>query len=210
MKAGVILAFVVGMSTFVLPTLISPSTEGDLRGGDTSHAGQLSVILKAPVAYAGLLLSKLKETFYDYTLGTMSLNLMAYLGAGSGAYLTWGFFVFITATSENTSVIKDRHGTEKNMGFRRYYKFILYGLVFCTIALIWTAMYMSFTEVGVYDIAGVQGRYYIPFLFPVLFALSFNKITIAYNKQKYNLACLLIIAFIIFSTAWNLVMTNIL
>ena len=38
--------------------------------------------------------------------------------------------------------------------------------------LIWTSMYVAFTEPGAREIAGVQGRYFIPLLFPLYLLLS--------------------------------------
>ena len=35
------------------------------------------------------------------------------------------------------------------------------------LVLIWTALYLAFTEVGEVVIKGVQGRYYIPLLLPL-------------------------------------------
>ena len=42
------------------------------------------------------------------------------------------------------------------------------------VALIWTALYLSYTEVGEEVIAGVQARYYLPF-FLLLFICFQNK-----------------------------------
>ena len=39
-------------------------------------------------------------------------------------------------------------------------------------ALVWTSMYVAFTEPGAAEIAGVQGRYFIPFMFPLYFLVA--------------------------------------
>jgi hypothetical protein len=38
--------------------------------------------------------------------------------------------------------------------------------------LIWTSMYVAFTEPGAEEIGGVQGRYFIPLMFPLYMVLS--------------------------------------
>ena len=45
-------------------------------------------------------------------------------------------------------------------------------MVFMSAVLIWTAMYVSFTPPGSAEIAGVQGRYFVPLMFPLYLALS--------------------------------------
>lgn len=47
-------------------------------------------------------------------------------------------------------------------------------MVMFSSVLIWTAMYVAFTEPGAQEIAGVQGRYFIPLMFPLYLALCGN------------------------------------
>ena len=52
--------------------------------------------------------------------------------------------------------------------------------------LIWTALYLSFTPVGLGHINGVQARYYIPLLL-LIATLSFNnKIKLKMTQKCYN------------------------
>ena len=83
-------------------------------------------------------------------------------------------------------------------------KAMIYFLVFGVMCLIWTSMYISYTEVGKTAMAGVQGRYYIPLLFPVLFTLSFNKVNTNRDRVRYNMVCMLISTFIIFYSIWEI------
>ena len=207
MKSIIVLACIVGLSTFVLPTLISPADTGDTRAGDTSHSRSMAIILSQPFDFAVLLLKRIKETFCDYTLGSSSLDLMAYMGRGTGTFFIIIYLVLLTATGENTELVKDANGS-RTYGFRPYFKYILWVLTFGVVCLIWVAMYMAYTVVGRYDIDGVQGRYYIPFLFPVLFTLSFNKIQVAYDRKKYSLVCLLVSTAIIFFAIGQLILPS--
>ena len=207
MKAGIVVVFLVLMSTFVLPTIISPSAEGDLRGGTTSHAGQLSVIFSNPIGYAGLLLSTMWKYLFDFGIGTPSLDFMAYLGKGSLTIPIVIYLVTLTLTSENT-VLKNDRKEWMSKGMTPLFKGVLYFLVFGVMCLIWTSMYLSYTEVGKTVMAGVQGRYYIPLLFPVLFALSLNKVNVSWNKMRYSMICSIVSAFIIFYSIWEILISQ--
>ncbi len=204
MKAGVIVVLLAILSTFVLPALISPSAEGDLRGGTTSHAGQMSTVFSNPLGYAELLLTTMWQHLWDYGIGTPTLDFMAYLGAGSLTYVIVIYLVSITLTSENMVYVQNDKKSRTAEGMPVWLKAMIYFLVFGVMCLIWTSMYLSYTEVGKTTMAGVQGRYYIPLLFPVLYTLSFNKVNVNLNKVKYNMTCLIISAFIIFYSIWEI------
>lgn len=208
MKAGIIVVFLALMSTFVLPALISPSQEGDLRGGTTSHAGQISSILGNPLGYAGLLLSTMWNYLWEFGIGTITLDHLAYLGSGTLTYVIVIYLVTLTLTSENTVYVQNAKRRWVPKSLTPWFKLILAALVFVVLCLIWTSMYLSYTEVGKTVMAGVQGRYYIPLLFPVLFSLSFNKVSTGWDKKKYSLVCSLISAFIIFYSIWEILLVK--
>lgn len=198
MKIGILVFFVIMMSTFVLPALISPSTEGDLRGGTTSHAGQISNIFGHPFAYAGLLLGNIWKYLFEYGMGKPTLDFLAYLGAGSLTYLIVIYLVTLTLTSEDS----------EREDMNKWVKALIYFLVFGVICLIWTSMFMSYTEVGKTLMAGVHGRYYVPLLFPVLFALSFNKVKTGWDKVRYSTCASIVSGFILFYTIWEVLLTQ--
>ena len=204
MKAGIVLVLLVILSTFVLPAIFSPSAEGDLRGGTTSHAGQMSAVFSNPVGYAALLLSTMWQHLWDFGIGTPALDFMAYLGAGSMTYVIVIYLVAVTITSENTVYVQNDKKKWIAQGMPVWLKAMIYFLVFGVMCLIWTSMYISYTEVGKTTMAGVQGRYYIPLLFPVMFTLSFNKVNTNWNKMRYNMTCMLVSAFIIFYSIWEI------
>lgn len=207
MKAGMIVVLLAILSTFVLPALISPSAEGDLRGGTTSHAGQMSVIFSNPVGYAVQLLYTMWQYLWEFGIGKMALDNMAYLGTGRLIYLIVIYLVTITITAENTVYVKNDKNRWNAQGMPAWFKAVIYFLVFGVMCLIWTSMYISYTEVGKTYMAGVQGRYYIPLLFPFLFTLSFNKVNTNWDKVRYNMVCLLVSVFIIFFSIWELVIS---
>ena len=64
------------------------------------------------------------------------------------------------------------------------------------LVLIWTAMYLAFTEVGEVVIKGVQGRYYIPLLLPLLMVFYTDKIHTKWKEENYNLVMFMIVLLI--------------
>lgn len=64
--------------------------------------------------------------------------------------------------------------------------------ILATIVLIWTALYLSFTEVGETRIAGVQARYYLPFLFLFYLCFRTDKIKNNYKEENYQMVIMLI------------------
>ena len=141
---------------------------------------------------------------WDFGIGTPTLDFMAYLGAGSLTYVIVIYLVTITITSENTVYVQNDKNKWVAENMPVWLKALIYFLVFGVMCLIWTSMYISYTEVGKTAMAGVQGRYYIPLLFPVLFTLSFNRVNSNWNKVRYNVTCLLISTFIIFYSIWEI------
>lgn len=161
---GILLFFVLLLlSTFVLPAAASTDTHSDPRGGDTSTARQLALILAHPISYARLALRSIVDTLYPYLLGPNVAGNLAYRG-----YLHFGDWLcpFIVSV-----VLMD----SCQAGARRLDKWqkAFTVLLLCAIVgLIWTALYLSFTPVGLMQINGVQARYYLPLLVPFYLLFS--------------------------------------
>ena len=66
-------------------------------------------------------------------------------------------------------------------------KFSVSVIVFGVMCLIWTALYLSFTPVGLSQINGVQGRYYIPITIWLLWVLRNKKIVNKMNPARDRL-----------------------
>lgn len=172
-KLSVIIVFIVMMSTFVLPTLTNArsgiDSGGDKRGGDTSVTRQLESIAEHPLEYAELFMTSVVKTAPEYFLGSGSRTFMAYLGGNRGTlfYISLLITVFVAFTE----------GTMSNyLPLSRKSKLALAGIVFCVIGLIWTALYLDFTPIGLNAINGVQARYYIPLMFPVILLIENGRV----------------------------------
>ena len=190
-KGSIIVCFVLLMSTFVIPTLLNPAKETDIRGGNTSVSKQLKYIFHRPIAYGMVLMKNIEQSFVKYITGDM-FNNMAYVGEGN---MTVCYSLLIACTAITDTYKKENQSEKISVKD----KVISLLVIFATIVLIWTALYLSFTEVGKTVIAGVQGRYYLPFVF--LFYLLFRneKIVNKFAEEKYqvfitSISCVLLVS----------------
>ncbi|MDE6252443.1 MAG: DUF2142 domain-containing protein [Lachnospiraceae bacterium] len=183
-KISIIIVFLVMMSTFVLPAITNVRSGvdagGDARGGDTSVTRQLESVMEHPVEYAELFISSVVKTAPEYFLGHSSRTLLGYLGRDSGTlfYFSLLITVFVAFTE----------GTMGNcLPLSRKSKFALAGVIFCIIGLIWTALYLDFTPVGLNMINGVQARYYIPLMFPAILIIENGRVRCnRVSEFRYN------------------------
>jgi len=180
--------------SFVIPFVTGAAIDdGDMRGGDGVNAfGQVMFILQNPVAYARMLLEFLARHLNAFTSNYVTL--FARLGTSSFFYLVWILVGFVTLTDRgkedlHTSGIKD--------------KALMAFIVFATAALYSTSMYIAFTEVGFSTILGVQGRYKLPFLFPLLYILGGFKIKNNINETAYSCGVFGIMSFVLLVGAWE-------
>lgn len=83
-------------------------------------------------------------------------------------------------------------------------------MVFAASALVWTAMYVAFTVPGAPEIAGVQGRYFIPLMFPAYLSLCgagdiLSPSNGGFIARKTALCYYLLELFILALTVWRCV-----
>lgn len=187
MKIGIVVLFCILMSTFVLPEIISPD-EVSGAGGDKSDAGQIEMILSNPLGYTKVLLHSIKTQLIAFFIGEEGLDNMYLMGRGTKSYLIIMFLTFITFTHSRD----DRQ-------LKPSVKAWMLVLIFGVICLINTAMYLCFTSPGMTTISGVQGRYFIPLLFPLLMVISNNRVKCNLNITKYNTLAVLVSIYILFS-----------
>ena len=178
-----VLVFLVLMSTFVLPTLLSSNVEGDTRGGNTSVTTQMSYVLGQPIAYAIVLLKNVGHTFVSYVLKD-SFDSFAYCG---NVTMPFAFSALLVGTALTDTYSKKR---EKSLSVKT--RIVAMLSILATIVLIWTALYLSFTEVGETRIAGVQARYYLPFLFLFYLCFRTDKIKNNYKEENYQMVIMFI------------------
>ena len=175
--AGIII-FLLLMASFVVPQLIAPEMKTDIRGGAVDSAEQMSLILGNIPTYICVLFKNIMDTLPDYILGEPVYRALGHLQASGFQYLipiTIVFLIFVDRVDENKYkkiIIKDR--------------ICIFVILAAAIALIWTALYISFTVPGNTFIAGVQGRYYRPLLYLGFVILENKLFTVNVSAHKVN------------------------
>lgn len=171
------------VATFLLPMLINGAGTGDVRGGaDVNSTEQILFILQNPLRYAQILLGFLRDYF---SLGFMGPMLQKFAYVGDGYYYGTVVLILISVT------FLDKEKNEKNCILIKGAS-VVGGLV--TMALSSTALYISFTGVAANTVAGMQGRYVLPIVFPLLYSLGVEGTTHKINKNAFVCVPLLIIA----------------
>ena len=176
-KSGIIGVTILLLATFILPT-ISGTMESDSRGGNTSVSEQLSSIISNPIDYTKLLGNTAVAEFSDKTLDSFSnyayITNQATINSTNFLYTLFILllFVFLTDNNGNNLTKKQRSVT----------------FIACltTTLFIWTALYLSFTPIGSDSINGVQSRYFLPLLFPLLLCLQPKNIHNSIKPKIYN------------------------
>ena len=183
--------------SFMLPLMI---TRGgaftDQRGGsDVSATGQIKFILKNPKTYTIILLNFIKN-YLNIFKGQGYTTTFAYLGSMPYHNLILTLLGFVIITDKNK-----KDALSSNIK----YKVIISTLVFTTVILIVTALYVAFTGVGSHNIQGVQGRYLLPLLFPFFYILGSSRIKIKnyINKYLYSSIIFGIMSFVLLSGIWT-------
>ena len=191
-KIGTILLFVMIVLTFVLPSLSGGDGLGDFRGGNTSTSQQIHNIMEHPFGYAILLKNTAGYHFFDYLIGKPVLINYSYVGSPFYDDNLYFLLICVLLFVVITDSYKSKMSRKENI-----IKLFNAALVLGVIVLIWTALYVSFTPVGETEINGVQARYFIPLIPPlVLITFSNTKIRHSYDMKKYDTFIMSIISFV--------------
>lgn len=197
-KSGIFVICLLMMATFVLPVVSGGAVTGDARGGDTSVAGQLKVILSNPFGYVKILNDTMVKNFISSFIGIGALGSFAYMGnLSTNLYLIFLILLIVVSFIEASKFNIDK-----------VYKGIFLVITLGVVLLIWTALYLSFTPVGYNTINGVQPRYFIPLLFPFLICLGGSKFKFKVSSKLYNLVVLLVPVIVIFIAIYQLILSN--
>lgn len=177
MKGGFAALCAALMLSFVLPVLLAPRDIGDVRGENTSEKGQMAYILGQPLAYAKILFTNIFRTFPSYVFGEQSLGLLGHQGEVAFPWLIYAGSAAVILTDGQSDCGKNLTKMQK------LWMFLLSG---AAAVLVWTSMYIAFTTPGNTYIDGVQGRYYLPFLFLVWVVFHPQCVKVELEKKDYN------------------------
>ncbi len=174
-KAGICLIFLLCISSFLLPTVTSSNIEGDPRGGATSVSGQLNLILTNPISFAKVFIKSGILTMVGNLVGPSTFGLLSYYGTltiDTGYYLILIALILAFISEKDFPEIKLKN------------RILMLGIYFIIMCFIYLSMYLSFTPVGASTINGVQPRYFIPLLLPILYCFSSKKLKNDLNYEN--------------------------
>ena len=187
------------MYTFVMPTFGNGAVGGDLRGGDTSVSGQISWILSYPFHYIELLFKTMFINHLDYYVGPNAFIFFAYLGyLHNWCYYLLAFFLLFVIFTEHD---------DYRLKLKERALFLV--MVFGIIALIWTALYLSFTPVGKNYIDGVQPRYFLPILYIMFICIKLPILRIKIPEKIYNIIIFMIPIVVSMVSIYTLILVKI-
>lgn len=173
-KVLIVLVFMVMMATFLIPMLTHEMT-ADTRGGDTDIYRQVKTIIGSPISFAKVAYKNVGLQFFDKFFSRDALYDLPYIGqhlSSIGYYLII-FSLFFALYIDDKKEIKIN-------------KPIIAIILVMIIGMIWGSMYLGFTPVGSTEIKGVQGRYFIPLLLPLLMIIYTPKIKCQISINNLN------------------------
>ncbi|MDO5415885.1 MAG: DUF2142 domain-containing protein [Lachnospiraceae bacterium] len=197
MRAGILLALLALLASFVLPVLIAPKETGDIRGGATSEVGQMSYILGHFFGYLKILFANILRSMPKMLFGRDIFSVQGHLADSPFTWLAMGLAAYVVITDTRVT------SRESLKPGQKIWIFLMLG---GSALLVWTSMYIAYTVPGQLVIAGVQGRYYLPILY--LFYLLLNsRLVIARMKNMwYHTGVLTASAVLLLATLWQTVL----
>ena len=183
-KIGLVAIFLILMSTYALSAVINPQSVSDSRGGDTDVARQISLMMGHPLGFLEVLFKNMQQSSGAYVIGSSSLLHYAYLGE----YKTYNLQILMAALIIFTA-LTDTYGERdgKMLQLKLNQKIFLGLVVLGAAVMTWVALYVAFTPVGLTQINGVQGRYYIPLLVPFFLLFRSSKIKNLIRPETYHI-----------------------
>lgn len=189
---GVVVVFSLVMMTFILPTLTSTvardlSLGGDARGGDTNIVGQLISMIKHPWASVKLMVSNITNLDNFRNLGRVDkdnffFGNLLFLNFGEMGVLPDKWCILLIPLLLMIGFTRDENRIQYSL--KVWDVMVICVSIIATVALIWMALYLSFTPVGDENIAGVQARYYMPLIYLLISLVPNTKICFDIDKSR--------------------------
>lgn len=167
---SIVIIFLLLLLLTFLSSFFAISPEGDNRGGgNVNPSEQLGFILSNPVKYTFILVNFFTQYMSIVNLTNLTSS-FAHLTSGGHLIIARDFGMFIIILIVVTVV--DRNSFDKLTTTWKF-KILSFIAFFISSILIITALYISFNNVGVTEIQGVQARYLLPLLPMLLPTLGF-------------------------------------
>ena len=197
-KIGIIIFFILLLFTSFVPMTTAVQNISDPRGGDTSVSRQVELIIKKPIHFSIMFINEVFGNFFKELISPGALFCFSYFGNLNNStiyYITLIGLIFVSIT-DNTS--------KKYLSiFNKIFIFLIVSFIIC---MIWGSMYLAYTPVGELTINGVQARYFISLLIPIIVCFSSNNIKNNIKKSKYiSIVSLLSIICLFFSIYFQII-----
>lgn len=188
---ALIITCIIGLLLYIILPRVGTEYVGDTRGGeDVNPPLQIAGILNDPIRYTKVLLNFLWGYFHPFSSGGY-LATYGYLGTADNYLIYLLLLAIVAFTDKNKADI---------WGSGNYIRKILSLIIlFGTVAIVATALYISFTPVGDEGIGGCQARYLIPVIFPAMMLIGSGMIRNRMNRSVYNGILFAVIGFVNFS-----------
>ena len=187
------------MFTFALPMLVG-GMASDIRGGEgVNSIGQIKFILHNPIKFIGIFSKNIYDGFVPKFITDNYMQAYGYLELQNNKYNIFGLIInVIMFLSILVSSQVQKKYLSKNI------KIFMWLIVLAIICMIWGSMYIVFTPVGSSVINGVQSRYFIPLMYPVLMLFISDKIKLKVDIKTYNK----IISILLFISIFGSILTR--
>ena len=168
-------AMILIMVHILLPLGKSGGAGDDRASGNVNTFGQIQFILQNPLEYAKILWHFL-QNYLNPNKMSGPLNAYGYQGVGNNTALIMLVMAAVTFTDAR------EEGLLPGTGIRIGGLVLLFG----SLVLMITSMYVWFSEVGSTTFDGMQPRYMIPFIYPAMALMGSNRIRNRQNPAIYN------------------------
>ena len=169
------LALLISLIPYILP-MLQGNVVTDMRGGSsTAPMEQIQYILEDPLRFFRNLFT-FQRSYFSPEKSAGLLTFFAYQGMGPGWQVIYGLLVILAFTDKKPCDL-----TLERKPLVRIAGLLLLWLSTCIICL---CLYVSFTEPGSDSFSGVQARYLLPFVFPVLMLAGSGLIAKLLNIDK--------------------------
>lgn len=145
----------------------------------TNPPAQLSFVEHNPIAYLRILLRTMSPFWFSYN-STQLVGVLGWLDTLLPDWIHWSYL----AVTVLAAVVSDSEGRT----LRASERVIILILSLLCVVLVTTAEFVIWTPPGNPVVAGVQGRYFIPLLVPLLLVLT-NRRFVVTNRWYARVAC---------------------
>lgn len=189
------------IGSFMVPFLIEGPGTGDSRGGEGTNATeQVKFILTEPVVYAKTLVNFM-FSYINPKNAYGFITFFAYLGTFKKYLFALALIILGIVTFTDKNKFDQKTASWK-------VRLAVIGTYLATVAIICTVLYISYTPVRYETILGVQPRYLIPLIFPLLFILGSSRVENSIRRGFYNTVIFALVAYIFLQGTWDLIIRN--